>query len=403
MCCVEITQVVIKSLLFLYFYVILKANYERKEMEMSLFTDKDLVKSEEFIVVNKPRFLLFLEEVLGSGDLHKLRQKLWDLKVSLISNKDVVGIFNIDDNDDTIKLKKKYILEEISLVEKAFTIQRAKYYLHRLIKSITEERMGKINDINLNRWKEYEEIITDSLWIFDKRDTSGAHIAWYWGNFIPQIPRQMMLRYTKRGEWVLDPFVGSGTTLIECRKLGRNGLGVDLNIDVVEKAKKIIDKEPNKYNVVTDIVIGDSTTLDFKELLKKKGIKKVQLLIMHPPYYDIIKFSDDPRDLSNCISVEEFIRMFRKVVENTYDILENGRYFALVIGDKYSKGEWIPLGFYAMQEVLGVGYKLKSIIVKNFEETRGKRHQKELWRYRALVGGFYVFKHEYIFLFHKAG
>jgi len=47
------------------FYVILKANYERKEVEMSLFNDKDLVKSEEFIVVNKARFLSFLEEVLG--------------------------------------------------------------------------------------------------------------------------------------------------------------------------------------------------------------------------------------------------------------------------------------------------------------------------------------------------
>jgi len=47
------------------------------------------------------------------------------------------------------------------------------------------------------------------------------------------------------------------------------------------------------------------------------------------------------------------------------------------------------------------GYILKSIIVKNFEETKGKMNQKELWRYRALSGGFYVFKHEYIFLFQK--
>ncbi|HWX43270.1 MAG TPA: DNA methyltransferase, partial [Blastocatellia bacterium] len=46
-------------------------------------------------------------------------------------------------------------------------------------------------------------------------------------------------------------------------------------------------------------------------------------------------------------------------------------------------------------------YTLKSIIVKNFEETTGKRQQKELWRYRALVGGFYIFKHEYIFVFRK--
>lgn len=93
--------------------------------------------------------------------------------------------------------------------------------------------------------------------------------------------------------------------------------------------------------------------------------------------------------------------MFGQVVERTYPVLENGRYLAVVIGDKYTQGEWVPLGFYTMQEVLRYGYTLKSIIVKNFEETRAKRQQQGLWRYRALVGGFYVFKHEYILLFRK--
>lgn len=122
---------------------------------------------------------------------------------------------------------------------------------------------------------------------------------------------------------------------------------------------------------------------------------------MHPPYYDIIKFSQEPNDLSRAPTVDSFLKMFGEVVDNTYPFLENKRYFALVIGDKYSKGEWIPLGFYCMNEVLKRGYLLKSIIVKNFEETRAKRNQKELWRYRALVGGFYLFKHEYIMLFKK--
>jgi hypothetical protein len=84
--------------------------------------------------------------------------------------------------------------------------------------------------------------------------------------------------------------------------------------------------------------------------------------------------------------------------------LEAGRYMALVIGDKYSQGEWVPLGFLCMKEVLDRGdFVLKSIIVKNFDETRGKRKQTSLWRYRALAGGFYVFKHEYVFLFKKVG
>jgi hypothetical protein len=54
-----------------------------------------------------------------------------------------------------------------------------------------------------------------------------------------------------------------------------------------------------------------------------------------------------------------------------------------------------------MQEVMQHGFTLKSIIVKNFDTTTGKRRQQELWRYRALVGGFYIFKHEYIFLLQK--
>jgi len=81
------------------------------------------------------------------------------------------------------------------------------------------------NDIDVNQWKEYDEIITDSLWLIGSRDKSGTHTAELHGNFIPQIPHQAMLRYTKRGEIVLDTFLGSGTTLIECKRLGRNRNG----------------------------------------------------------------------------------------------------------------------------------------------------------------------------------
>jgi hypothetical protein len=93
--------------------------------------------------------------------------------------------------------------------------------------------------------------------------------------------------------------------------------------------------------------------------------------------------------------------MFGQVIEKTFPLLDNKRHCSVVIGDKYSAGEWIPLGFYVMQLMISKGFKLKSIIVKNFDQTTAKRNQKELWRYRALAGGFYIFKHEYIFLFQK--
>ena len=341
-----------------------------------------------------------LESLHDLKDLKLLRSELSKIK-SGIENTGK-GSARIILNGFAEEINSEYILNELTQIINTFTLERSKYYLKRLIKSLTEAKTGSINDLNLNRWKEYDDIITDSLWILKKRDRSGEHKAAYWGNFIPQIPNQLLKRYTKKNEWVLDPFLGSGTTLIECKKLGRNGIGIELLENIAANAQKVINQQkPLDCNTVTEIINADSTKMDFKKELKSIGIKSVQFLIMHPPYWDIIKFSNNKNDLSNAETVGKFLKLFCIVVDKTFPLLDTGRYLALVIGDKYSKGEWIPLGFYAMQETLKRGYKLKSVIVKNFDETKGKMNQKELWRYRALAGGFYIFKHEYIFLFQK--
>lgn len=353
-------------------------------------------------IINQEMFLNILSKIEGANENSKIKLETEKI-IEIVQNpgKDNLGILNISSNGGTVIINKMVLLSELDQIINAQTIGRAKYYISRLKKSLTEIKTSKINDLNLNRWKEYDDILTDSLWILDKRDNSGAHNAGYWGNFIPQIPNQFLRRYTKQGEYVLDAFSGSGTTLIECKRLGRNGIGIELLPEVVEMAKKNISCEENKFNVKTDIINADSTELNFKRELGKRGIKSVQFLIMHPPYWDIIKFSKNEKDLSNAKNIEEFLNLFGKIVDNTYDVLDKGRYLAVVIGDKYSGGEWIPLAFYTMNEALKRGYILKSTIIKNFEETKGKMNQKKLWRYRALVGGFYIFKHEYIFLFKK--
>ncbi|MEJ5285535.1 MAG: DNA methyltransferase [Brevinematales bacterium] len=377
---------------------------------MEMYTSEKLISenidnnfsSRRLIILNKAKLIELFSEIENIENLDFVRSKILFLREILTNHrKDDIGLLNIDSGGDTISLRKDVIIDELNQIIESHTLERAKYYLKRLKEGFQKVKTNKINEINLLRWKEYEEIITDSLWILDKRDNSGAHLGWYWGNFIPQIPRQMMLRYTKKGDWILDPFLGSGTTLIECRRLGRNGIGIELNQNVAQEAKKLIEKEENKENVISEVIIGDSRTTNIKSVLDNYKIEKVQLIIMHPPYHDIIKFSNNEKDLSNAKSVEEFLKMFGEILDNTEQYLEKERYLVLVIGDKYSEGEWIPLGFYCMQEVLKRNYLLKSIIVKNFEETRGKRNQKELWRYRALAGGFYIFKHEYIILFKK--
>lgn len=298
-------------------------------------------------------------------------------------------------------VSKDFLIGEINQIIKTQTIERTHYYIKRLNKSLTELKQNKINDLNMNRWKEYDDLITDSLWILNKRDNSGVHHAGYWGNFIPQIPNQLLRRYTKKGEWILDPFLGSGTTLIEAQRLGRNAVGIELSQKVLDQTSKIISRENNPHKVKLDFINDDSANTDLMKRLSSLQIKSFQFIIFHPPYWDIIKFSNDKKDLSNTITINEFLKAFGKVLDNCLPHLDKNRFAAVVISDKYTNGEWIPLGFYVMQEVMNRKMILKSTIVKNFDETTAKRNQKELWRYRALAGGFYVFKHEYIFIFQK--
>lgn len=260
--------------------------------------------------------------------------------------------------------------------------------------------MSKYNDIDMSKWRDYDYIETDTLWIIDKRDNSGVHDGYYHGNFVPQIPRQLFSRYTKKGDWILDPFVGSGTSLIEAQRMKRNSIGIDIQKDVLMAAARRMSVERDS-SVKTELFVGNSRTIDLSTVLKKNGISKIHFVILHPPYWDIIKFSNNQEDLSNASSLSSFMEAFSEVVDNTTQYLEKRRYCAVVIGDKYANSQVIPLGFYCMNLMVQKGFLLKAILVKNFGDTKGKINQQGIWRYRALASDFYIFKHEYIFLFKK--
>ncbi len=263
-----------------------------------------------------------------------------------------------------------------------------------------EEDVAKYNDLDMKKWKEYEDVFTDTLWNIPRRDNSGAHKGSYHGNFVPQIPNQLLRRYTKKGDWILDPFMGSGTTLIESQRLGRNSIGIELQQEVANEACERINSEA-KNDCISKVFIGDSKVIDLKKILNENGIEKIQFIIFHPPYWDIVKFSDKSNDLSNAKSLDVFLKDLGQVIDNACKHLEKNRYCAVVMGDKYANSQIVPLGFHCMNLFLDRGYLLKATIVKNFEETKAKLNQKAIWRYRALASDFYIFKHEYIMIFKK--
>ena len=264
------------------------------------------------------------------------------------------------------------------------------------------------SDIDLERWREYDDILTDSLWLFDSRDRTGGHQLDYHGNFIPQIATQILTRYTRAGEVAVDLFLGSGTSAIEAARLGRRCVGVELKAELVEYVRSKLLASGQGQEDVVRVLQGDSrsaqTLAGVQAALATWGQSHAQLVFLHPPYHDIIRFSPSPDDLSNAPDTASFLDGFRAVAENAYTLLEAGRFACLVIGDKYARGELIPLGFLCMQQMSDVGFRPKAIVVKDIQgNERGKGRAANLWRYRALAGGYYIFKHEYVILSQKPG
>ena len=285
-------------------------------MKQTLFEDIEAAPaSYGSIRINKDEFIGAMDELISLDEIAALRKRTGVLKQAIASSNTAHSV-NEESNGDFLTLRRDVLASELDQILEARTIERARYYVKRLARGVRKVKTSQVNDINLNRWKEHTDIITDSLWVLPKRDTTGAHLGWYWGNFIPQIPHQLMLRYTKKGDWVLDPFAGSGTTLIECKRLGRNGIGIDLNPDVTTRAEQLVSEEKNRHKIRTQFGTGDARTIDARRMLDDLGVKHVQLLVMHPPYHDIISFSEDDNDLSNAESTEQFLSMFGEVLDN---------------------------------------------------------------------------------------
>ncbi|MGD8998758.1 MAG: DNA methyltransferase [Anaerolineae bacterium] len=260
------------------------------------------------------------------------------------------------------------------------------------------------SDVDLNRWRDYDHVWTDSLWIIPARDSSGGHQLDYHGNFVPQIATQTYLRYTKADDIVLDLFLGSGTSAIEAERLNRRLIGVELQHELVEDVRSKISADQLGDRI--RLLQGDSTRAEtaetVREALAGMGAQHAQLLILHPPYHDIIPFSDRSDDLSNASDLDGFLDSFEAAARQGFDLLEPKRFAVLVIGDKYAQGELIPLSMHCLERMQRIGFRPKAIVVKNIAgNERGKGRDSNLWRYRALRHGFYIFKHEYVMVFQK--
>ena len=104
-----------------------------------LFKEIDFSGSDKIVILNKPKLLEIIEDAYKEDTLTSLREKLFKLKKQLSDFKaDTEGLLNIGTNGDTVKINQRYLFSELKQIIESQTLERSKYYLHRLTKGISE-------------------------------------------------------------------------------------------------------------------------------------------------------------------------------------------------------------------------------------------------------------------------
>lgn len=250
--------------------------------------------------------------------------------------------------------------------------------------------------------KDFKEEQT-TVWSFKQRGNWATHSGEYRGNWSPYISRNVILKYSKSGELVLDYFCGAGTTAVECKLLGRKCIAFDINDKAIELAKKnvdfntllpqltFIDKIKHPQTLEPELLVGDARDLSFLQ------DNSVDLICAHPPYANIIHYTDSKEGDLSFFDVDDFLKEMAKVAKESFRVLKPGRQCAILIGDTRREKHVVPLGFKLINVYLDAGFKLRELIIKRQHNCK----TTGFWYANSIKYNFLLLAHEYLPIFEK--
>ncbi|MEA2097579.1 MAG: DNA methyltransferase [Patescibacteria group bacterium] len=304
--------------------------------------------------------------------------------------------------------KDRLILEEKQKGTSDFEIGKKYGVSYKYIEGlVTREKGINVNHfqtrkITSNLVPKYFQIQRSTVWSFKQRGNWATHNGKYRGNWSPYIPRNIILKYSKQGDLVLDYFCGAGTTAVEAKLLGRRCITLDINPDAIALAKENNNFKinqlhlPNLNEQLIEIYEPEIFTGDARKLSNIKD-NSVDLICAHPPYANIVQYTDNKKDDLSFLDIPDFLDEMEKVAHESFRVLKPGHQCAILIGDTRKKKHVIPLGFDLIEIFLKAGFKLRELIIKRQHNCK----TTGFWFNNSIKYNFLLLAHEYLPVFEK--
>lgn len=234
----------------------------------------------------------------------------------------------------------------------------------KFLEYITGEKYHKFNALNNLTNKEWL-MFQKSWFILNPRPRKG-NVILHPAKFPEELVQRFIEFFTKRGQIVLDPMVGTGSTLVACASSGRNGIGIELLEKYALIAKKrlrdiaaqqILVDDKDTDEIFLKLIIGDARDID------EMNLPMVDYCITSPPYWDMlyekgfetqmerkkrkldVYYSDNPRDLGNIHDYNEFLDELELIYKKVYDLLKPKSYFTVIVKNIKKKSKVYPLAW----------------------------------------------------------
>jgi len=260
----------------------------------------------------------------------------------------------------------------------------------------------RLNDLDGKTWTRY----SISVWNIAKshQEMKLKHPAM----FPEELVKRLITIYTKKGDVVLDTFMGSGSTILVAKNLSRKGIGFEISKEFVKLAKKRLSQQLlfSSNNEVKSLIYED----DARNLLNYLEPNSIDLVVTSPPYWDIHlqkrtadykeirPYTESNLDLGNIKDYKEFIGELKEIFGKVYTTLKTGKWCVIVVMDLRKKNKFYPLHIDTARMMMEIGFEFEDIIIWD---------RKQEYSNLRPLGYPYVFRvnkvHEYILIFKKNG